>query len=514
MRSFHSLHPFLLAVVLTAAQAACNCGGTPPNPGQDAGGGGGGGDGGGQGGGGGGGGGGGSIDGGFDGGVCTLLPNGASCASDAECCSGACDPTSKLCVSGAGACVVIGGECQSNVECCGGRTCAADGTGVKRCIDQSFCGGPGETCSAANQCCSMSCNGTCQTSGTLCAPEGESCSADTDCCSNACNGTTCESVGAGCATLGERCTQEGYDPNCCSQYCVNFGGDGGADLRCAASSTCRARGEICSAASDCCSGVCTDAGICPTQAQLGQKRFVGEPCAADADCASYACASTFPGGPKVCQFLGGCRPAEEICTEDWQCCGHLELSASRDQCQTAQPTPGVCAPVAGVPGLKRCTLQPTDKEVGEICQSGGNPVHNCCGGADACRPTITGVSRCFYGGGFTADGGCTANGEPCSIADQCCSKICAPAALSDGGVELQCSGCIANGGACTTHNDCCGKSCVGGVCEAPAGADGGADAGGPSCMPLGGACGSDSECCSQLCSVNDGGAGTCQSAIN
>lgn len=483
----------MAALVLVGSALSCQCGEDPANPQTDGGTGGDGGE---------------TPDGGGidDAGVCTLLGNGAACAQDSECCSNSC--SGGVCVTGAGTCTAIGETCQSNAECCGGRTCAEDATGVKRCTDESFCKSVGETCAQASECCSLSCDGTCQSTGGLCKPAGTACGGNTECCSNDCSGGMCVAAGTGCATLGEVCTTEGTDPNCCSRYCVNFSGDGGTDLRCARSSTCAARGEICAMNSDCCSGVCLN-GLCPTQAQLGQKRFVGEPCSADADCASYACASVDPGGPKVCQFLGGCRPAEEVCTEDWQCCGYLELSANRDMCGTAQPVPGVCAAVPGVPGLSRCQLQPTDKEVGEICESDGNPVHNCCGGADACKPTITGVSRCLYGGGFTPDGGCTTNGEECSIADQCCSKICAPGTLSDGGVGLLCSGCVATNGACTTSNDCCDKSCLGGVCQPPT-----TDAG-PVCQPLGSTCAFNTDCCSLSCSVNDGGAGTCvTSGIN
>lgn len=145
-------------------------------------------------------------------------------------------------------------------------------------------------------------------------------------------------------------------------------------------------------------------------------------------------------------------------------------------------------------------LQSTDKEVGEICESAGVPVHQCCGGAEVCQPTITGVSRCL-GGAFSPDGGCLPNGDGCGVSDQCCSQICAPGTLPDGGTALVCSGCVAEGGLCTTGNDCCGKSCVNGVCEQPAG-----DAG-IACLPLGSGCGvdggaGDSECCSVICSQN------------
>lgn len=494
----HSRRWSFLPVVAALALASCQCGEDPVQPPVRDGGGGnadaGPTD-------------GGAVDGGGnpDAGECTLKANGETCAQDNECCSSACDPTTNTCVSGTGTCVVVGDTCQSNVECCGGKTCEADATGVKRCTENGFCKGSGETCAQASECCSLSCNGTCQTTGGLCTPAGGACTQNTACCSNDCNGTTCVAAGTGCSTLGEVCTQEGFDPTCCSQFCVNYGADGGSDLRCARSSSCAARGEICATATDCCSGVCKAGGTCPSQAELGQKRFVGEPCVQDADCSSYACASSYPGGPKTCQFLGGCRPAEEICTDDWQCCGYLELSASRNSCQTAQPVPGACSPV-GTTGVKTCALQPTDKEVGEICESGGMKVHNCCGGADACRPTVTGVSRCLYGGGFTADGGCTANGEDCSIADQCCSNICAPATLEDGGVVLRCSGCIAEGAACTTNNDCCSTVCTNGVCEVPV------EDAGTLCRPLGGACTSGAQCCSQICSATDGGSGTCLSS--
>jgi hypothetical protein len=488
MISRHALWALVVGAGLagSGALSGCNCGEEPgvtaPDAGGDAGpgedGGGDPGDGGGDGGG----------NTGSDGGACLLEANGQTCAADGECCSGACS-NAGICVSGAGACLPLGELCQANVECCAGRTCAEDGTGQKRCADESFCRSAAETCTQASECCSLSCSGTCQGAGGLCAPAADPCTDNVNCCSNKCQGGVCQTLASGCSSLGERCSAAGYSEGCCSKYCVDYGVGGASDLRCARASSCNARGDICTTGSDCCSGACLN-GVCPTQAQLGQKLFVGEPCSADAQCASYACASTTPGGPKTCQFLGGCRPAEEICTEDWQCCGFLELSANRNMCKTAQPTPGACGAVAGVPGLRRCVLQPTDKEVGEICLSGGQKVHQCCGGDEVCQPTITGVSRCM-GGSFSADGGCVGNGGECSIADQCCGKICAPGTYPDGGPGYFCSACVAEGSACSTHNDCCGKICTNGVC-APA-----PDSG--TCTPLGGACTTGSECCSEQC---------------
>jgi hypothetical protein len=345
-------------------------------------------------------------------------------------------------------------------------------------------------------------------------PTGEACTGDAECCSNDCDtgGTdTCLALGTGCATLGERCDTEGFDMDCCSKNCLNFGSGAEPDLRCARSSTCGARGEICVEDEECCSGVCLD-GRCPTQNQVGQKRFVGEPCQQDSDCASYACAPTYRGGPLVCQFQGGCRPAEEICTEDWQCCGYYELSPSRNSCMAEELQDGMgCTAIDGVPGLSTCQLQENAKEVGEICREpDGTRVHDCCGGDEVCQQTITGAWRCLGPGG---GGECVGDGETCRIADDCCSNVCVPVTV-DGMTELRCSDtCVEDGDQCTTDADCCNFSCVDGVCEPPPSApdggtpDGGVDGGTDVCIPLGGACTDSSECCSEYCD------GTCQTIL-
>lgn len=458
--------------------------------------------------------GGGLPDGAFlDGGICTLRANGAACAIDTECCSNRCDPTLLVCVTGAGVCFGLGERCTANSQCCAGRTCAPDPGGVRRCTDETYCAADGKPCTRADQCCSLRCGAcvaapdagtTCTCgAGTTCKPAGTLCASSTECCSNNCLAGNCASAGAGCATYGETCAAAGTSNTCCSRWCQDVAGtDGGTDLRCVSSSSCRSRGEICSRNADCCSGVCSG-GRCPTQAQLGQKLFVGEPCTQDSECASYACASTYPGGPKVCQFLGGCRPADEVCTADLECCGYLELSQTRDNCLTAQPTPGVCVSLVAVPGLRRCVLQPTDKEVGEICAAGGATVHSCCGGSAVCQPSYTGVSRCL-GFATQADGGfqCLPNGTPCSIPEECCSRVCAQETVADGGTALVCSGCRAAGQACTANADCCAQICVGGLCVAVDG--------GTSCAPLGAVCTADAECCARICS--GGVCRTCRTA--
>jgi hypothetical protein len=397
-------------------------------------------------------------------------------------------------------CVGVGGECATTAECCSNRLCEDDGSGVRRCTDETFCKGTGLACTRASECCSLSCDGTCQGDGSICAPAGDDCTADSECCSNDCDGT-CQAIGEHCSPMGERCDTEGFDEGCCSKNCRNFGTEEDEDLRCARASSCGARGEICSDPADCCSGVCID-GRCPTQNEIGGSRFAGEPCQEHSDCSSFLCAANYTGGPKVCQFLGGCRPIGEICTEDWQCCSDI-LMTSGATCD--EPVEGSgCVAHSTVEGLSTCAdnLPPVGPaEPGEICLEGDGEtvVHDCC---FECEQTIVGVWRCAGGGfecpgedgGVPADGGdcptCIPDGELCRTSAECCSSICSPFLNEDTGeTELRCGPCVETGGLCTTNGDCCSFVCTDGVCGEP-------DEGDPVCVPLGaGPCTQTSDCC-------------------
>jgi hypothetical protein len=381
-------------------------------------------------------------------------------------------------------CTSLGEACETTAECCTG-TCAVGAGSQKTCLDEDLCAADG-SCDRAADCCSLSCqDGTCRNDGSLCAVSGSECGQNSDCCSNICDVDTCVAIGGGCSTFGESCSSEGYDGGCCSKYCRNFGSEESPDLRCDRSSVCGARGEICSDASDCCSGVC-DGNRCPTQNEVGQKLFAGEPCQKDSDCASYACASSRPGAPKTCQFLGGCRPTGEICSEDWQCCSqhHLTSPECSEEAGYGQGTGCVDHAVEGLATCSDQTAQTGPKEVGEICfDTEGNTVHMCCG---ECEPSLSGVWRCAGADGF---GECRGNGELCSAADQCCSGICRPVE-TESGTQLQCGACVLDGGLCTTGADCCGFVCTDGVCE---------ETTDPVCLPLGASCTESAECCSELC---------------
>jgi hypothetical protein len=423
---------------------------------------------------------------------------GSGSGTDGDGGNGAIDGSTTDIDAGDGICVGLNGQCESTFECCGDRTCEEDGNGDKRCANTSFCTAAGQACNQASECCSLSCDGTCKDDGSLCKPVDTDCGSNSECCSNICD-VTCQSIGGACSPVGEVCTSEGVDGDCCSLHCENFGTSGDPDFRCARASSCGARGEICVTGADCCSGVC-DGGRCPTQSDIGGQRFAGEPCLKDSDCASYACASEYVGGPKVCQFLGGCRPAGEICSESWQCCSdvHLEDGAPGEFC-TLQGEGTGCVEHGGVEGLSICDLQTGPKEVGEICRdTEGNNVHQCCPpeDEDACQQTITGVWRCAGPGGI---GECLPDGEPCLTADQCCSQICIPVETEDG-TELRCGPCVPDGGACTTSADCCNYNCTDGVCQED----------NPECVPLGASCETNDDCCSGYCSADTGTCGTIQ----
>ena len=480
-------------------------------------------------------------------------------------------------------CTPLGGACSVAGQCCGGGACTAVGGDQKHCVADNTCLPSGLTCQQATDCCSLRCGaqGRCEEppSGggvALCTPSGSDaesnrCTADGECCSNDCDETTglCRRNSAGsCHTLGERCATEGFDGSCCSKLCANFGSEQTPQLRCARSSICGARGELCSTGDQCCSGICQDDGRCPTQSEIGGTGFVGEPCQNDRECATRACAPSVVGGPSVCQALGGCRPAGDgssgssLCEADWQCCGYAELSSGATQClDGADVAPGAACVEHSVAGLRVCALQTTDKEVGEICKFAEDmnrngelepetelfDLHNCCcaDGVDCCVPSSAGVYRC-RGGAYTP-GSCKAQGAPCQISDECCSNICVPRA--EGGGFVCSDRCVPDGLQCSRSADCCGFSCVGGRCRGgpkPEGdggigdGDGGAGDGGatgsgdagprgdggrtgldggaasdaaasadagvpePVCRPYGASCSESRQCCTELCSRTTG----------
>jgi hypothetical protein len=163
-------------------------------------------------------------------GGCT--PNGSTCATDAECCSGDCG-ANGLCVTDT---PCAHGECEEgvaldpNCDPCVAAVCMAD----------PFCcnGGWDAACVAnAEATCGVDCG--------VCAPEGAMCQVGADCCDGNCAGGVCV---AACLPDGSMCST--FD-DCCSNTCEN-----GVCV-----DQCLPDGSFCQSADECCSDVCI-AGFC------------------------------------------------------------------------------------------------------------------------------------------------------------------------------------------------------------------------------------------------------------
>jgi len=279
--------------------------------------------------------------------------------------------------------------------------------------------------------------------------------------------------GAPCSAVGSAC---GTGSDCCTDRCVDTGGadcTAGGGCMCAPRPACSAGGAACSADADCCNNLCSD-GFC---AELGACGTAGEPCSTEGlsgSCCSTVCLDTTGDGDPRCQFLGGCRVQDDLCSADTECCS------------------GVCA-VDGMTSdgreIRRCANAGSCLPAGEVCGEGGAS-SNCCpngGGDTGCETTGTGFRRCLGGDGTCTLPGrpcmntaeccmetfpaimcqpgpagtnicCLSDGEECALGDVCCNGICTPDP-TDG--VLRCgSMCVPDGGGCTTGADCCGCGCI------------------------------------------------------
>ncbi len=375
-----------------------------------------------------------------------------------------------------GTCVGRGGDCSADTDCCEGPCTAG--------VCEMGCGALGIDCAAGTDCCS----GVCEAN--VCAPDacvdlGGSCATNSNCCTGFCDAGSC-AMPPDCDATGAACSD-----NCCSGRCADEGGTGcspgDAGCLCAPPAECRASGETCSMDSECCNRLCDDPdgdgdGTC---ANPGQCLPAGEPCGTEGyngSCCSTVCLDTTGTGAR-CQFLGGCRVQDELCSTDSECCS----GECRESGTTADGRP-----------INRCANVISCLPVGEVCGGMGGS-SNCCpdgGGREGCFETGTGFSRCLGGDGSCvppsmectddpencctdayptidcrpatderADATrvycCLNDGEECAFGDVCCGGVCAP----DGDGVLRCGAtCVDDGGACTVDSDCCGCGCVDGAC--------------------------------------------------
>lgn len=384
----------------------------------------------------------------------TCLPSGASCSAGSDCCTGACDPASKTCMSSISQCLAAGYACTTSTECC--NLSCNNG----RCAQATACLADNQACTSASACCSGTCqDGTCQPLNTACKTAGNPCSSNSECCSHGCSGGKCSLA---------------------VSYCIQTG-------------------DVCFRGSDCCSGNCQiatgrSAGVCTELATTGSGSCAkdGTVCQDCTNCCSALCAPYARSGIKICQPASGCRVTNNLCTKDTDCCGGDPKSG--------QPGAGnvTCTIAAGTnPPLGTCRNPQSCNPQGAICglKSGAtaactNAREDCCDcqppKQQCCKPDSIGVPRCYGGSTVTCPTGytgkepcCIHGGERCTFSAECCNGVpCVPGSdgilrcmVPPGGVGPV---CVPSGSACTTTADCCaGMTCnivpgaPSGICGAP-----------------------------------------------
>ncbi len=400
-------------------------------------------------------------------GACALSPNGAACASSAEC-------TSGFCADG----VCCNSGCTSTCQACSAlkKGQGSDGT----CGSILLGTDPDSECAGAANCSGST---SCSLLGT-----GVACTQGAECSSTFCvDGVCCSSV---CSSACQACTAakkgNGADGTCAN---INTGID--PDNECAGTQVCAAgacklpNGDSCTAATDCVSGFCADGVCCNTacntscQACTNAKKGSG----VDGTCSTIA-AGTDPdnecGGAANCNGSGACG----LFANGTACAANAE-------CSSTFCVDGVCCNAACNTSCQACTFAKkgngTDGTCGNI-SSGLDPDAECagagiCNGAAACKlpnaEACTQNTDCLSG--FCADGVCCNNA--CNTTCVACTnaKKGTGADGTCGNITLgtdpdsecfgmfTCSGSgtcslLPAGAACTVNGECTSNFCVDGVC--------------------------------------------------
>lgn len=416
---------------------------------------------------------------------------GVSCATNGDCCSANCDPTTHVCVNPVGTCKTGGESCTSPTECCG-LVCSGGVCG------QTLCTSDQQPCTSDAQCCSGSCGDVgCLPLNPSCKTAGNSCGSNAECCSKLCQNGNCAAQPSFCTQQGDLC---GADAECCTGICSKQTGAtvGICALPNAPGTTgCLVAGQVCGAGANGDGGVTTnDAGI-P---------------ACGGECCSRACAPYGPTGVLVCQPPSGCRPTGEICKDDKDCCGAEGVPGGNGSVK--------CSKSAGEP-VGRCDNGNACRPAGAVCKlatTSCNAENNCCAGnvnqkPEVCQQDLLGIPRCT-GVGNCADAGSQV-GKACASSADCCGLPCLPNSDPNGSPFICGASCVPSGGTCTTDADCCtGLPCKAppgstkGVCGpvnipdagTDSGADSGTDAGTDSgtCALYGQSCTTGADCCNKV----------------
>jgi hypothetical protein len=252
----------------------------------------------------------------------TCVARAGFCATNADCCSGDCQPLDHVCRGSAGE------TCQVDNDCATRRCIESDG--IKSCA----LGTPTNDCALSTDCGSAICTGLCSDN------TSQQCTKDSDCASCECTGRKCQA-----SQVGGTCFK---NLDCASGDCLQG--------ICAG-----APGDACSVPTDCvsgsCSGFCSDNTLqactkdsnCTSGQCTGRKCHAspgGGTCATDLDCASRDCfqgiCAGAPGDP--CQVSTDCAPGPgpQICTASKVCClpdGTQYCTNSLDCCSGRCVTP-------------------------------------------------------------------------------------------------------------------------------------------------------------------------------
>jgi hypothetical protein len=414
-----------------------------------------------------------------------------ACASNAECCSGICDPQSATCVASINTCTATGGACLTSTECCS-MSCTAGRCSAATCVAD------GQACVDSAACCGGNCSGgICQPLNTACSTAGNPCSANTQCCSQLCQAGVCK--------LG-------------SSFCIQ-------------------NGDVCSDSSTCCSGDCQKAagstlGTCappPSGSTYCSDGVDGTVCGDCNNCCSRLCAPYGPTGVKVCQPASGCRVNGDLCRKDSDCCGAAGTGLPGDGNVTCEIDPGKALGICRNP--RSCNPQGNVCHYKDYACSVSSARNDCCAcisGKECCQLDFLGVPRC------NALTTCIPGGGICSSAMDCCNQMpcipdgtgllrcyLPPSSIIDGGVP---STCVPSDGPCTINADCCvGVVCIApqgstqGICGLPTpppakpGQDAGTvDASAPTCAAYGQQCKTSVDCCNAIPCTN----GRCVTEFN
>ena len=195
---------------------------------------------------------------------------GATCASDADCGAGRCQPMSSgasVCCTAAcdGACrrcAPSGTTCENLPDdaACGVIACPPDSTcrnfppsvSAERCVD-GRCGSAGQLCVGAPRAIGQECSATnlCDGSGNCSVPKkgfGVSCGSRVECASGncvdgVCCNTACDGICSTCAGTGGICEAPDEDPACRSRLCASPGVCQDPTVACGAQ-TCAANAQL------------------------------------------------------------------------------------------------------------------------------------------------------------------------------------------------------------------------------------------------------------------------------